>query len=99
MWFYCGFGLHAAFGLWVYVGLVVFRVMILLLFGDLLFWVCVQHGLWWLWVVVGFRLWVCLLSWCLLWVLFIVINSVDTVFLRMLWLLFVVGLIVTYTYS
>lgn len=31
--------------------------------------------------------------------LFIVINSVDTVFLRMLWLLFVVGLIVTYTYS
>lgn len=53
MWFYCGFGLHAAFGLWVYVGLVVFRVMILLLFGDLLFWVCVPKrivvvvGLWW----------------------------------------------------
>lgn len=52
LWFYCGFGLHAAFGLWVYVGLVVFRVMILLLFGDLLFWVCAKRivvvvGLWW----------------------------------------------------
>lgn len=48
--------MHAAFGLWVYVGLVVFRVMILLLFGDLLFWVCVQNGLWWLWGCGGFSI-------------------------------------------